>query len=188
MRQAVPIYTVAAPEYTGEEEPDCPAIGRKLDAVIETRFPGRRLAIRAVGLIDHPGMELDDLVAIVSEFGTDRYDPEREGLYYPDGDAVDVPIWATPCTVADGIDCPHYRGDRRPSGTMMGEVIGDFYGGARSDRGYAVRLDLLLVYDLDQLEVFPPDSNWPLENCGCFTFRAPDRKQEALLGLIRIQR
>jgi len=45
-----------------------------------------------------------------------------------------------------------------------------------------------MVYDLDQLEVFPLGLERPPEESCCFTFNAPDRKQEALLGMICILR
>ena len=55
MRDSIPIYTISLPEYTAEEEPDYPAVGRKLDQVIETHFPDKKMAIRGISLVDHPG-------------------------------------------------------------------------------------------------------------------------------------
>ena len=61
----------------------------------------------------------------------------------------------------------------------MGAVVRDFYEGARLDRGYSVRLDVLMLYDLDLMEM--------LDEC-YYKFRDPARKQDAMLGLIAIQR
>src|SRR5262249_6879761 len=83
MSTPIPIYTVSIPEHTSDKKPNYPAIGRKLDQVIETHFPDRKMAIRCIGLIDHPGYSLEALVATILELGTDRYDPIREGVHYP---------------------------------------------------------------------------------------------------------
>ncbi len=35
----------------------------------------------------------------------------------------------------------------------MGEFLADFYSSALSERGYSLRIDILIAYDLDQLAV-----------------------------------
>ncbi len=79
----------------------------------------------------------------------------------------------------------------------MGEVVDLFYGGTLADRGYAIRLDIIMIYDLNQLEPCP--IQWtsgranrgpappPEENCA-FNFKHPERKPEALLAIIKILR
>ena len=59
MSPPIPLYSVSIPEYTAEEEPDYAAVGRQLDRVIEAHFPDRKLVIRAISLIDHPGWSLE---------------------------------------------------------------------------------------------------------------------------------
>jgi hypothetical protein len=81
MSHFVPVYEISLPEYTVEDEPDFLAIGARLDPLIEAYFPDRWIAIRGIGLIDHPGWSLDDLVATIRELGTDKYDPERKGVH-----------------------------------------------------------------------------------------------------------
>ena len=76
----------------------------------------------------------------------------------------------------------------------MGEVVSDFYGGTRLERGFPLRLDLLMVYDLDHLEMaaeprdrgLTEDDLGALQDCCLFRFRYPDRKSEALLGIVKI--
>jgi len=92
---------------------------------------------------------------------------------------TNVLLHALECRVTDRLQSPHYEDARCPSGSVMGEVVADFYGGARLDRGYSVRLDVLMLYDLAQMET--------LDEC-YFRFRDPMRKQDALLGLIAILR
>ena len=204
MKDAIPVYTIALPEYTIEQQPDWLAsarepdrlkyaierqpdwlaIGRKLDRLIETHFPGRRVAIRAIGLVDHPGWSLDDLVATIVAIGTDRYDPSRGGVHDDWGPDY---LHAGPCVVtSEGL-----QGEKHIDGSVMAKVVGLFDVGTLADRGYSIRIDLLLIYDLDQLvpppylpEEAPTD---PLRSYS-FTFKDPNQKQKALLGVIKLLR
>ncbi len=180
MSHSVPVYTIALPEYKIEPDTDWPAVGRKLDNLLMTHFQGRRLAIRSIGLVDHPGLSLDDLVSTILQLGTDRYDPQRNGRYYS-RDAKDD-IWAGACLVTEeGLKSD----EEHLEGSLMAEVTHLFYEGTLADRGYSVRLDVVMLYDLDQLQ---PLNDSPPEECYEFTFKYPDRKQEALLGIIKILR
>ncbi len=84
MNSSIPVYTISLPEYKIEPQTDWLAVGRKLDSLITTHFEGKWLAIRAIGLIDHPGRSLDDLVSTILELGTDKYDPQRRGCITPE--------------------------------------------------------------------------------------------------------
>lgn len=185
MPSSIPVYTIALPEYRAEPDTDWQAVGRKLDRLIEAHFQGR-IAIRGIGLVDHPGRSLEDLVAIVLENGTDRYDPAREGLYYEPCDPSNTAIYVGPHVVDGSLRSLRSKHADLPS--AMAKTVSLFYSGALADRGYPVRLDLLMIYDLDLLDVFPPDAELPPEECCCFTFKNPDRKCGALLGLIKILR
>jgi hypothetical protein len=192
----ISIHSVSIPEYTAEEKPDYSAVGRKLDPVIETHFPDRKMAIRCISLIDHPGLSLETLVATILELGSDWYDPEREGVNYPASATVHH-IFTTECIVVSGkLQSPRYHGDHCPCGSVLGPIVSDFYGGTILERGFPLRLDLLLICDLDHLEMAgtPNDrglgENSPggLPDCGYYRFRYPDRKPEALLGIVKILR
>src|SRR5262249_39926237 len=106
-------------------------------------------------------------------------------------------LHATPCLVTqEGLRCPHYEG--RDRGGVMGAFVSDFYGGALYDRGYAVRLDILTLYALEALEPvgmeWTPDGPIPSRvppsptESSAFTFKHPDQKPSALLGIIKILR
>src|SRR3954471_18842232 len=101
MAHPVPVYEISVPEYTAEREPDYTRVGLKLDRVIETYFPDRKMAIRGIGLVDHPDWSLDELARMILERGTDRYDPEREGVNYPAG-STNLDIHACPFVVVAG--------------------------------------------------------------------------------------
>jgi hypothetical protein len=177
---SIPVYTISIPEYTVDPKPDYAAVGRKLDRAIESHFQGK-IVIRGIGLIDHPGKSLDDLIALVLETGTDRYDAKREGVHYPE--EYLTAIFACPCEVTQKLTSAHYHEGRLEFGSVMAECVGDFYEGALADRGYSIRLDLLLIYDRQQLLGLPDDG---VEDCCLYTFRQPDRKREALLGIVKI--
>src|SRR5689334_14197600 len=126
MRNTIPVYTISLPEYTVESEPDYRAVGGKLDRLIEARFPGEWMALRGIGLVDHPDRSLDDLVATILETGTDQYDPRRKGVHDEMYRGFTIHLHATPCRVtAEGLVSPHYHGDRCPSGSVTGEIVSD---------------------------------------------------------------
>jgi hypothetical protein len=177
MNALIPVYTIVLPEYQMEPETDWLSIGRKLDGLIAIRFPGKRLAFRGVGLRDHSGWTQDDLIATIVTLGTDKYDPQRSGLYYARDEISD--IHAMPCVVtAEGL-----RAEKHKEGSPLAEFLELFYEGALADRGYPVHIDILMIYDLEQLT---PVHDLPLESCYEFAFKNPLERQRALLGIIKI--
>ena len=56
----------------------------------------------------------------------------------------------------------------------------DFFESAYSERGYHLRIDILMAYDLDQLVPVPEDASMT------FVFKHPERKREALLGIVNV--
>lgn len=181
----VPLYTIALPEYTVDLEPDYLSIGKKLDRLIETHFPNSRIAIRGISLTDHPSLSVGEFMAIVLRTGTDKYDPSRQGVLHEFYAPYEIDLFALPCTVADRLESSHCEEE-----SVMGEVIGDFYTGPPVDRGGPpLRLDLLVVYDRNQLEPVFVDYGGEPETDPCdFRFRYPDKKPDALLGIVQILR
>src|SRR5205085_11197029 len=96
MSHSVPVYEISLPGYTVEQEPDFLAIGARRDPLIEAHFPDKWIAIRGIGLVDHPGWSLDDLAATIRELGTDKYDPQRKGVH-DDFFQFSGDVWAGPC-------------------------------------------------------------------------------------------
>lgn len=180
------VITISLPEYTVEKKPDYAALGRYIDQAIEENFEGE-LAIRSLSLTEHPQLSLDQFARIILEIGTDRYDPNRLmldphvfGPYRPD-------MHAGRCTVKDGhiVVAPGEMSEGA-------DIIYNFYENAALDRGFPLRIDLLLIYDLQQLiQATRDDDGTPgvghLERF-LFRFKNPDRKKEALLGIIKILR
>ena len=52
---SIPVYPLDLPEYSIARKPDYAALGPFIDRFIVECFAGRRIALRAVFLDDHPG-------------------------------------------------------------------------------------------------------------------------------------
>ncbi|MDD2889954.1 MAG: hypothetical protein PHE49_04855 [bacterium] len=74
--QRTKILSISLPEYTIDKKPDYMVIGPKVDRIIEENFNNHQLAIRGIGMVDHPEYNLDELVEIIYKLGTDKYDPK----------------------------------------------------------------------------------------------------------------
>jgi len=181
MATAVPVYTLDLPEYKIDSKPDYAAIGPKIDRFIETHFPGRRIALRGIFLDDHPDLSRDQLVATILELGTDRYDPERKSMHHEHYAEIGVDIHAVSFEVTDRLRALEDE-DYIAAPSPMGEFATDFFESALAERGYSLRMDILIAYDLDQLVAVHR------EYLQGYAFRDPTRKQAALLGLVNILR
>lgn len=183
MEPTIFVCFLPLPEYTLESKPDYNAIGPQIDRFIVERFAGHRIALRGVFLDDHPQLSRAELAAIILELGTDRYDPDRPGMHHEWYASVGVELHVVTFKVTDRLEAledENYQAAPSP----MGEFIMDFFESALTEpgRGYSMRIDLLLVFDLDRLVALPPE-----EPRG-YAFKDPDRKPEALLGLIHVLR
>lgn len=173
MARAVPVYRLALPHYTVARPPQYRSVGRAIDSLLIARFPGRRVALRGVDLVDHPALSRDALIARIIALGTDRYDPERVGMHHDFYAPFGVDLHAVSCTVTPHLD-------------TMAEFVEDFYASALAERGRSLRVDLLLVYDADRLREIPGIHHAD-ETASCaFAFLDPDRKPDALLGIVSI--
>jgi hypothetical protein len=190
----VTVATIALPTYTVTEPPDVEAVGAALDEVICRHFgldQERDVAIRSVSLIDHPTHTHDSLAEVILTTGTDRYDPERKGSLHRTYDPYGVELHVAPGKVSATTLRSHMCDGVTFSGTtqsVMAEAVSDFYVSPPVDRGgVPLRIDLITIYDLAQLEGIPipfhGDEKPPLSAC---RFKHPDRRAEAVLGLIKV--
>ena len=79
----------------------------------------------------------------------------------------------------------------------IGQLLSDCHDGAIVDRGYPLRIDLLMLYDLDQLKPAPLiwTDNGPThteeqispQETSTFQFKDPADKKSKLLGIITIE-
>lgn len=171
--QKIPVFAISIPEYRLAEKPDYQAIGRKLNDAIRSHFPEERNAIRCLGAADHPNQTLDSLIETIQRLGTDRYDPNREGVLHDFYKGRGIDLFALAYDPVNGAE-------------IMAETIENFYEGALQDRGYRVKLDVVLIYDLSQLEFVPVDYGNGDMGRDAFRFKDPANKAKALLGIIKI--
>ena len=182
------VIEVHLPEYNIKKKPDYVKLGKKVDAVIEKSFPDGKYILRALGSDDHPNLTLDKLADIVLKIGTDRYDPNRKGVCHDEFCGYDYDIQAGTITVKNGkLVIP--KDYKYP--TEFGDTIWHFYEHTHLDRGYAVRIDLLLIYDPKQLtkaRKFHSKAQSVRRglNNYLYKFKHPKNKKDALLGIIKI--
>lgn len=190
--------SVRIPSYTHEQEIDFKDIGAILDQLFVVEFPNQWLAVRGISIDDHPDRNPVWLMDTIQANGTDRYDPNRQGVHTALDKEFSIDLHAIPMIAEKEIFCPHYSGDRCETGSPFGDFLRDCYDGAKIDRGYALRIDIFMLYDLDQLQAAPllwtddgptlaSDPIPPLES-STFQFKDSSAKQQALVGLIHIDR
>ncbi|MGA8537200.1 MAG: hypothetical protein WB789_07405 [Thermoplasmata archaeon] len=181
---------VSVPEYKVGREPDYRSIGGKVDRAIEASFPDGKYVLRAIGLDDHPGLALQDLIQIVLVTGTDKHDPSRRAVGLDEFSGYDYDIQAGP------IEIRHSRlvvGADERFATIFGGIAWHFCHGAPLDRGHAVRIDLLILYDprkVVRARKFHPDSKGVRKglNRSLYKFVDPKNKRDALRGLVKVLR
>ena len=175
----VQVLVVLLPGYQISSVPDY-SLGAKVDRAIRNHFDVTRIVIRGISSTDHAPLTLDQLGSRVLELGTDKYDPARNGVAHQEFEPYHADFQGGLFEVADG-DSSYFAG-----------VMRHFYEDAPRDRGYPLRIDLLLIYDRHQLERADrpdpgrPRVRSPLESF-LFRFKYPSRKRDALLGLVKIE-
>jgi hypothetical protein len=186
----IKIVSVSIPEYTIKEKPDYLKIGKKVDTVIEKNFNDRKYVYRAIGIDDHPGLTLDELVSVILKSGTDMYDRERKGVCYEQFSVYDYDIQAGSFEIKNHKIIIEET-DTYP--TLFGDTIHDFYENAPLDRGYPVRIDILILYDSTKLELAKLINDkmtrvTPNLEKYLYKFKNRKNKKGALLGIIKILR
>lgn len=174
------IITISIPEYSVETQPDYLSVGIKIDKVLEDNFDGIFL-LRALSISDHPQYTLDELVDIIVKTGTDKYDPKRKGVAHETFGAYDLDLQAGEIIVESG----------RVVSEPFSEDIRRFYENTLLDRGYRLRIDLIVLYNPEQFvraeKVDPthPGTKPHLEEY-LWKFKYPERKPEAVMGIVKI--
>jgi hypothetical protein len=188
------IVTIALPAYVVTAPPAAEAVGADLDALICQTFGrqgAREIGIRSISLIDHPGHSHDSLCDVILATGTDRHDPDHASPLTEAYDPYGVELHVVPCTVtATSLQSPMCDGSTFYGITesVMAEAVSDYYTGPPIDRGgVPLRIDIVTIYDLAQLEgiaiPFHEGEKPPFSAC---RFRHPDRRPDAVLGLVKV--
>lgn len=176
------VVEISLPEYTIDKQPDYAVIGSKIDKVVEENFEGVFLE-RVLSITDHPQYTLDQLADIIIKTGTDRYDPCRKGVCHEEFEPYNADLQAGSIEIRNGkLTEPFGAG-----------LIKLFYENVLLDRGYRLRIDLILLFDPEQMiqaekvDHSKPSVRLELEQC-LWRFKDSDHKQKALVGVIKILR
>lgn len=168
----VKFLTLKLLNYNVENIEEFNNIGNIIDKTISKNFSQYDIAVRGLSLHDHPNLSLDNWIKIILKNGTDHYDPKRKmsvahDFYTKQG----VELFAMPIKAGEKV-------------CFAKEMIEDFAVGAIQDRGYSLRIDLLVIYDLNKLVNIP--IKYP-DGIGKDAFRFKDAKREnTILGFIKI--
>ena len=174
------IDTISIPEYTIDKQPDYIAVGSKIDKVAIENFDGRFL-VRELSIIDHPQYNLDKLVSVILKTGTDKYDPNRKGVAHEEFEPYKPDLQAGEVIVKGG----------KIVGESFSEDIRRFYENTLLDRGYRLRIDLIVLYDPKQMvqaekvDHAKPSTQPHLERY-LWRFKDSENKPNAVVGIIKI--
>lgn len=155
--------------------PDHERIGAILDDIIKKHFTGKRVIIRCIGSQDHPDKNVDELAELIVQLGTDKYDDSRKGVGYAN-------------FLKKGVRIDFYGQlieEVNDDMSIMCEMIYEMYHSAIGDRGYGVYVDLVLIYDAEQLNMVTNLYESQILSDG-FVFKDSEHKQLALMGIIKI--
>lgn len=155
--------------------PDYQKIGTILDDIIKKHFLGKKVVVRCIGSQDHPNKNVDELADLIIQLGTDRYDDTHKGVGYTD-------------FLKKGIKIDFYGQlieEANEDMSIMSEMIYEMYHSAIDDRGYGVYVDLVLIYNAEQLNIVTNLYESQAVSDG-FVFKDPEHKQLALMGIIKI--
>jgi hypothetical protein len=174
MLSNIPVITIDLPQYRVDTEPDHETLGNIVDAEIKRRFMGREILVRGIGPQDHPDKTVDQLVEIIKKRGTDRYDPARKGGWYENVENKHIDLFAFSRRVTTEM-------------SVFSDVTWGFYHSAIEQSGSPCRIEILMIYDATKLEtvLHRYEGRTDIKRDG-FAFKNPERKSEALLGIIKI--
>ncbi len=168
------LLTVNLPQYTVDKEPDHKAIGKVVDEEIKEHFAGQTIIVRGISSSAHPNKTVDELIEVIKQTGTDRYNPERAGDRYENIKGKHIDLFA-------------FRRKVTPRMELFKDISWGFYHGAKAIHGKPVRVDLLIIYDASQLKavVHQYQGRDDIKRDG-FVFKNPANKSAALLGIVQI--
>jgi hypothetical protein len=172
----VKVFTVNIPEYQVTTKPDYKTVGAVVDAQLKNHFMGQMVGLRALGSQEHPGKTINDLVEIIKRDGTDRYDPERGGDRYDNIEGKHIDLFLLRRKITE-------------NSKIFWQIAWSFYESPLKVRGYPVRADILVVYDLSKLKAVRTTHTHegrPITKRDGYVFRKPANKAEAILGIVKI--
>ena len=170
----IPIYEVDISEYNIKKRPVYKKIGKKLDEVIKKHFLGKNAAIRVLSSIEHKDKSVDELIKIIKKTGTDRYDSKKKGDRYENIEGKKIDLFAWPVKVNSSFE-------------VMRLFIRAMYRWPQKYRKGSIRIDIIVLYDPSKLKrVYYKHTYKRKILSDGFVFKYPDKKSEAILGIIKV--
>lgn len=165
---------LALPDYTVDTEPDHKVIGKPVDDLLKEHFMGETVVVRGIASSEHPDRTVDQLVAIIKDTGTDRYDPQRTGDRYDNIQGKHIDLFA-------------FRRKITSKMQLFKDITWGFYHGSKTIHGRPMRIDILTVYDAAQLKavVHQYEGRADIKRDG-FVFKDPENKVGALRGIVKL--
>ena len=170
-----PGFSIRIPSRFWKMKPDFKTIGSILDNILKTNYLNRHIAIRGLSSKEHPDMNKTILINTIFQLGHDRYDPLRKGDRYENIESKHIDFFALDFSVNE-------------SGRYFEHLIEPFYFWSIVDRGYPLKVDTVIIYDINKISVvnhsYKGREN-EIKKDG-FIFKDPSNKPDALLGVIDI--
>lgn len=162
------------PQYDIQQVPDADAIGKIVDDEIKKQFLGRSVVVRGVASSEHSNKTTDELIEIIKKTGTDRYDPDRRGDRYENIGGKHIDLFGVPALVAKDSE-------------IFKVIAWGFYHSAKATHGYPVRIDVVTIYDADQLNqvLHQYEGRDDIKDDG-FSFKEDVNKSRSVLGIIKL--
>ena len=170
------VYTVRLLQYQVATKLDYKAIGIIVDDELKKHFMGQMVGLRALGSQEHPGKSIDELVEIIKRDDTDRYDPERGGDRYDNIENKHIDLFLLRRKISE-------------RSKIFWQLAWSFYESPLKLRGKPVRVDILVIYDLTKLKALRTThthEGYPIMKRDGFVFWGPSKKNEAVLGILKI--
>lgn len=168
------LITIDLPQYSILQEPKADEIGRLVDDEIRKNFHRKSVVVRGIASSEHPSKSTEELIDIISRTGTDRYDPNRRGDRYENIENKRIDVFGVLAKVAEDSE-------------IFGVIVWGFYHSAKAVHGYPVRIDVVTIYDAEQLDqvTHQYEGREDVKDDG-FAFKNCDNKAAAVLGIIKI--
>ncbi|MBP7837583.1 hypothetical protein KA021_02700 [Candidatus Saccharibacteria bacterium] len=169
------VYTINLPEYRVDSEPNHQALGKVVDRFLQNKFQGETIVVRGISSRQHPGKTPKELIDIIQQLGTDRYDPFRVGDRYNNVHDKRIDIFA-------------FRRKVTPKMQLFKNMSWGFYHGAKTIHGSPIRIDIMMIYDAKFLKSVAHryEGRDDIKRDG-FIFKDPEHKREALLGILYLE-
>lgn len=169
------LIEIDLPQYTISQEPNADEIGTLVDDEIRKNFRGKSVVVRGIASSEHPHKSVDELIEIIRTTGTDRYDSGRKGDRYENIENKHIDLFGVPAIASEDSE-------------IFKVIVWGFYHSAIAVHGYPVRIDVVTIYDAEQLHQVSHryEGREDIKDDG-FAFKDRGDKAAAVLGIIKIR-